>query len=149
MDVEAMRLHREGVKTMLDEAMGGHLPSPPGVTVPSDFTAEKVLLIHADMQKHKLEKVGKLAAATDGKHYSPEELGKAAAMISMAAEQETFEMGGDHLGKDGEIFHAALAQHSRDADFRARMAVLDAEHRRALVAALRAENPPAPPAGAG
>merc|ERR1712217_413509 len=101
--------------------------------------ANKVLGIHREMQSLKLEKVKTLATTTLGKRFSPEELGSAAAMISQAAEEEVLERRVDELGKGGEVYHAAMARYSRDENFRISMAEQDAEHRRALVAALRAE----------
>eukprot|EP00439_Symbiodinium_sp_Y106_P012343 s1001_g1.t2 len=55
------------------------------------------------------------------------------ARLSQAAEEEVLEEHRDWLGKEGEIYHSALALHSRSADFQSRVADLDAEHRKGMI----------------
>lgn len=137
-DAEAVRQHREGVEKMLEEALGGILPSMLGVVVPADITVEKLLGYHMEMLQLKLEKIKQLASVTKGKTFAPEELGRAAALISQAAETEVLEKHQKVLGKGGEVFHTAMAQHCREEAFRLRLNALDAEHRKLLIAAFRA-----------
>merc|ERR1719401_2034174 len=124
---------------MLEDALSGLAPCLPWVQVPADFTAEKVLQIHSEMQRIKLEKVRHLAVSTQGKRFAPEELASAAAMISQAAEEEVLDRRKAEVGTAGEVFHAAIAKLSRSDDFRKRMAALDVEHRKALKAALQTD----------
>jgi len=87
----------------------------------------------------KLEKIKTLSSATQGKRFTPEELGQAAALISKAAEEEVLDKYLTLLGKDGSIYYSAVAQWSRDSDFSRRLADLDKEHRRSMIQAFRTE----------
>lgn len=136
---DVVRAHRQAVQSMLEDALGGLAPMMPGVQIPTELSEKALLLIHEEMLRLKVDKARHLARATQGKRYSPEDLGRAAAMMSQAAEAEVLEARSDTLGKDGEVYHTAMARHSRDPSFRQRMSQLDAEHRRALVAAFRNE----------
>lgn len=137
-DAKTLEGHAEGVGKMLTEALQGTPPSLPGLQIPAELTEKRLLEVRAEMMRLKLQKVGQLAAATQGKRYSAEELGRAAAAISQAAEEEIFEARHELLGKEGEIYHSAVALCQKSASFARRVTELDAEHRRALVAAFRA-----------
>jgi len=136
---DLVRAHRQAVGNMLEDALGGLAPMMPGVQIPTDLSEKALLQIHEDMLQLKVAKAKHLAKATQGKRYSPEELGRAAALMSQASEAEVLEARSDALGKDDEVYHTTMAHHSRDPAFRQRMSQLDAEHRRALVAAFRGE----------
>lgn len=136
---DVVRAHRQAVGNMLEDALGGLAPMMPGVQIPTELSEKALLQIHEEMLQLKVSKAKHLAGVTQGKRYSPEELGRAAALMSQASEAEVLEARSDTLGKDGEVYHTAMARHSRDPAFRQRMSQLDAEHRRALVAAFRGE----------
>merc|ERR1711904_340369 len=53
-DEEVVRLHREGVERMLQDALGGLSPILPGVEIPSELTEERLIGIHQDMLQLKL-----------------------------------------------------------------------------------------------
>jgi len=136
---DVVRAHRQAVGNMLEEALGGLAPMMPGVQIPAELSENALLQIHEEMLRLKVAKAKHLAGATQGKKYSPEELGRAAALMSQAAEAEVLEARCEALGRDGEVYHTAMARHSRDPAFRQRMSQLDADHRRALIAAFRGE----------
>merc|ERR1711957_453402 len=124
---------------MFNEALGGNMPELPGLVLPAELGGDRLLEIYKEILDLKLEKMRSLSSATGGKRFSPEELRQVAALISHAAESDTFAAHQKLLGKDGEIFHSAMARHSKIDVFNIHKLKLDAQHRKDLVNAFQGD----------
>jgi len=130
---EEVRSHVEANKQMLADALGGLPPMLPGIEIPEDLTQERLLELYSQVQTLKIEKARTLADHTRRKRFSAQEITTEVARLSQAAEEEVLEEHRDWLGKEGEIYHSALALHSRSAEFQSRVADLDTEHRKGMI----------------
>ncbi|CAJ1337644.1 unnamed protein product [Effrenium voratum] len=133
---EVVRMHAEGVRQMMKDALGGVPPMLPGIELPAELSQERLLKLHGEIHDLKIEKARKLAAQTRSKRFAKQELASAVALLSQAAEEEVLRAHSE-LGEKGEVYHSAMAFHHQSPPFQEKLGKLHEEHRKQLIAAFQ------------
>lgn len=140
-DLPEVSQHADQIEVMLNDALGGVTPLCPGVKIPEQLTEAVLLQIQSEINKIKIEKVRKFSMGNSTKKCNPEELSRAIALLSQAAEAEVLRSKPELLGEGGEdAFYSAMALKCRTPEFQVRVTKLTADHKQAMIAAIRDES---------
>jgi len=125
-----VRALTDGFKTMLSDALSGHLPVLPDTKIPPGLTEDRVLGIQAAVNALQTKKV---LEAIGGTQCTLKRLGEVLGTTQKDAWQEVLSDNADIVQGPPEVFHSALAVYMRNEDFAAERKKLDDAHQQKIM----------------